>query len=240
MSSRDSTRAPAETCRVPSAQPLATTRTSRVRIKPRRDALTRVRHDLRSLVHAVVGYSNLLANEQFGPLGSQQKAFVSHVRSAASQLEALVDACVELSQSPGFAAQEVGSLTLDLLVSRLARHLGAHAITCDVTLPPPLAARTVLADVELSERALLELARVITCDATRPCRLVVYEDDGRIVATFARRDATRPERLVAVDMLENELPNREFVRLKLGEVLLARQATRLAVSPELDYMELTL
>src|SRR4051812_5411288 len=83
----------------PECEDASTIRTrARVQYKPKRDALTRVRHDLRSLVHAVTGYSDLLATPSYGALSPEQMRFVSNVRSAAEQLQEMVDTCIELSR----------------------------------------------------------------------------------------------------------------------------------------------
>ena len=84
---------------------------ARITLKPKRDALTRVRHDLRSLVHSVVGYSELLTEPRYGAISPEQARFVTHLRSAAEHMQELVDACIELSR-PAYAAHEALSCEL--------------------------------------------------------------------------------------------------------------------------------
>lgn len=237
MNSRDSNRAPSR--RPPSVRAAALTGTGRVRVKPRRDALTRVRHDLRSLVHAVVGYSDLLANDHYGPMGSEQRSFVEHVRAAASQLEELVDVCVELSRPSEQIPVAASSVAIGALVPRLRHHLASHALACDVQLAPALEGHSLAVDIELTERALLELARVVTRERAPSCVLRVHEQRGRLVLELAACRTTQPSELSSVDALENELINRDFVRVKLAEVLLARQSLKLRISPERDFVELS-
>lgn len=199
--------------------------------KPRRDALTRVRHDLRSLTHAVRGYADLLAAESHGPLNGSQQGFLAHVRSAALELERLVEMCVELSRPDGAAASERTQLALGLLVTRVQRRLRAQELTCEVRfdLSSDLVVET---DAELLVEGLCELAAIVADDGPRACALSAGQHEGKLWLGLCRLDATDREANESPDALEDELSNRQFVRLRFAESLLRRAGFRLTVDRE--------
>ncbi|HEX5657107.1 MAG TPA: histidine kinase dimerization/phospho-acceptor domain-containing protein [Polyangiales bacterium] len=195
----------------------------RIKLKPRRDALTRVRHDLRSLLQSVVGYADLLAEPRYGTLSSEQERFVSHVRSAASHLEELVDTCIELSRPDNDNALEAPNVQLGQVLRRVCNTLKTRSLFCDLTLAPELELHTVAVDVNLLERAITGLVGVLTRDGAVALQLRVTLQDGRVWLTLHASDAPEhAQALTSVDTLEDQLGNRDFVRLKLSEVLLRR------------------
>ena len=52
---------------------------------------SRLAHDLRSPLHLVAGYAELLGAESFGPLTAKQKQFVDLIRTAAKNVEQTLD-----------------------------------------------------------------------------------------------------------------------------------------------------
>jgi hypothetical protein len=210
--------------------------------KPKRDALTRVRHDLRSLVHSVVGYSDLLASERYGVLSPDQVRFVNHVRSAAEHLQELVDSCIEFSR-PALEPQtlELPALQLGQVLRRVRNGLTARELACDLTIAPELETREFVLDLGALERALLGLSLVVTRDATLACSLRARQFCGQVVIDLSASDVQEPVlRLLTPDELEDDIGNRDFVRLKLGEVLLGRQGIGVRLTSTLDRIELTL
>ena len=200
--------------------------------KPRRDALTRVRHDLRSLTHAVRGYADLLASESHGPLNGPQQGFVAHVRGAALELERLVEMCVELSRADGRCPSERTSSELGPVLTQIQRRLAAHEFACEVrsAASPSLPLET---DGELLAAALLELAAVVTGDCAKTCLLGARETEGKLWLELHGSVRSPVDANETADGLENELSNREFVRLKFAESLLRRAGFRLFVDREL-------
>ena len=237
MSSSDSMRAP----RRPDSDRAASRRfTTRVRLKPRRDALTRVRHDLRSLVHTVLGYSALLKTENHGALTEAQRAFVGHIQGAAQEIEQLVDVWLELSRPEGAAAPEGRApIALAALLARSRHRLTTAQIASLPWIHRVPEQRPVAVDVDTLERALLEIARVVTREESEACLLSARDEGGRVVLALAMSGALIGE-LMAVDALDNELSNREFVRLKLSEVLLAREGASVLLSADARYAEVWL
>ncbi len=60
--------------------------------------LASMSHELRSPMNAIIGFSELLAEETAGPLNEKQKSFVAHVRNGASHLLSLINDVLDLSK----------------------------------------------------------------------------------------------------------------------------------------------
>jgi len=216
---------------------------SRINLKPKRDALTRVRHDLRSLVHSVVGYSDLLAEPRYGALSPEQTRFVTHVRGAAEHLQELVDTCIELSRpwAPDRGLLELPETPLGQLLRRVRNAFAERKLACDLSIPCELESRSVTLDASSLERALLGLALVVTRDGAVSCELSVSCIDNTVLLDVRASDAADGALPTAtLDQLEDQVGNRDFVRLKLSEVLLSRQSCGLHISPALDAAQLCL
>jgi light-regulated signal transduction histidine kinase (bacteriophytochrome) len=210
--------------------------------KPRRDALTRVRHDLRSLVHSVVGYSDLLASARYGTLSAEQARFLDHVRTAADQLQELVDTCIELSRPlDETCALEPMRIPLGAALKHVQAGLAGESIRCTLSVQAPAEALECALELPVLMRALRSIALVISHEGTLPCTLSAAQDAHRVVIGLCGPED--PHRTIAwsrLDALEDDVGNRDFVRLKLGEVLLARYGIGLKLTAELDQCELTL
>ncbi|HEY6881473.1 MAG TPA: histidine kinase dimerization/phospho-acceptor domain-containing protein [Polyangiales bacterium] len=213
----------------------------RIKLKPRRDAMTRVRHDMRSLLQSVVGYADLLAEPRYGALNGEQQRFVNHVRSAAEQLQELVDTCIELSRSEQDDTRlEPPLVQLGQSLRRVRNTWLARGLCCDLTIAPELETRAVALDVNVFERALCSLANVLTRDGGVTLLLRAALVGDHLVLTLRASDvpdAWGP--LAALDTLEDQLGNRDFVRLKLSEVLLNKLGFSTRLSAVLDVAELS-
>jgi light-regulated signal transduction histidine kinase (bacteriophytochrome) len=229
---------------VASTRLLASSTSMRARAlrKPRRDALTRVRHDLRSLVHSVVGYSDLLASPSYGPLSTEQLRFVNHVRTAAEQLQELVDTCIELSRPAGESTElEPTKLPLGAALRHVQAGLAHEALRCGLTLTDDASRHECAFELPVFLRALRGLAQVVSRDGSLPCTLHGASASPRVtVALQVAEGACSSGPLCQLDTLEDDVGNRDFVRLKLSEVLLSRLGIDLQLSRELDRCELTL
>lgn len=107
-------------------------------------------HELRTPLNAVLGFSDILRGEQFGPLGDRRYAdYASAIHGAGSAILQLVEDLLELSTA------QSGALTLtrervrcaDLLQAVLARH-GDGARAAGVTIDTRLIAAAVHADLD--------------------------------------------------------------------------------------------
>lgn len=65
-------------------------------------------HDLRSPLHLVAGYADLLSAQSFGPLTAKQKEFVELIRMGAKRIEEQIDhsqerinALIKTAPTPG-------------------------------------------------------------------------------------------------------------------------------------------
>jgi signal transduction histidine kinase len=60
-----------------------------------RHLTSRLAHDLRSPLHLVAGYADLLTGESFGPLTAEQKQFVELIRRGAETIAREIDGSLE-------------------------------------------------------------------------------------------------------------------------------------------------
>lgn len=224
------------------ARPQGLAMRTRALRKPRRDALTRVRHDLRSLVHSVVGYSDLLASPSYGPLSADQLRFVEHVRTAAEQLEELVDTCIELTRPSGESTGlEPTKVPLGAALRHVQAGLAHEALRCGLELADEASRHECAFELPILLRAVRGLALVVSRDGSRPCTLRGGSACPRVtVALHVAEGAPASGPLCSLDALEDDVENRDFVRLKLSEVLLSRLGIDLQLSRELDRCELTI
>jgi PAS domain S-box-containing protein len=60
--------------------------------------LSTMSHELRTPLNAVVGFSDLLTEEQYGPLNERQKRYVNHIRTGGKHLLRLINDILDLSK----------------------------------------------------------------------------------------------------------------------------------------------
>jgi PAS domain S-box-containing protein len=113
--------------------------------------LARMSHELRTPMNAIVGFSDLLAEEAEGPLGETYKRFVRHIQEGARHLLALINDVLDLSKI------EAGRIAL-----------------CHEEFPPAEALSEVLSVI----RPLAEVKQ-IRIDAEVSAELSVYGDRTR-------------------------------------------------------------
>jgi K+-sensing histidine kinase KdpD len=211
------------------------------RFEPQRDALTRVRHDVRSLVHAMLGYSDLLTEPHYGSLNADQLRFVGHVRSAAEQLQELVDTCIELSRATSDPRGiELPVVPLDAVLRRVSGALKESGIACDIEVSSQHEGRQLALDVGLFQRAISGLALVASREGAVSCTLRTMELQGRMHVRLRSSDAAEIAPFATLDRFADRVANRDFVRLKLSEVLLSRQHVALRLTGTLDSFDLEL
>lgn len=209
-------------------------------LKPRRDALTRLRHDLRSSVHSVIGYAELLENPTYGGLSPEQMRFLGHVRAAAAQLEELVDTCIELTSPPQRGSRPpVGTVPLSAALAHVKAGLASGPFSCSLDVAEAIAAYPCPHELPHLLRAVRSLALVVTREGERPCSLRAFASaSSQPVVELGAGPQHDEITWSSVDSLEAELGNRDFVRLKLGEALLNRLGISLRVAAELDCFRL--
>ena len=216
-----------------------------------RDALSCVRHDLRCALHAVVGFTGLLASESYGPLNEDQLGFLEHIQVSSERLEALTDALGELSRGAAALPMDsllpfqVGPILRQTLFALSAEH---GYLAADIQVDPELEDRRVRIDAGLLRASFSELTSALTRQYTVGLRLTATrrgpEAQVRLVAMG------RPDRplwvvpdapvLISVDQLGDHVDNRAFLSLKLAETYLLRLGARFSVGPSADLAEVTL
>ncbi len=109
------------------------------------EMMARIHHELRTPLNAVIGFSEVMALEMFGPLGNERyRDYVGHIRDSADDLLKSAEdtlALTALLTSPRSPGPQVAS-TLDHAVSDawtfVARRAGARGIRLEMDLPPDL------------------------------------------------------------------------------------------------------
>jgi signal transduction histidine kinase/DNA-binding response OmpR family regulator len=109
--------------------------------------LSTMSHELRTPLNAVLGFSDLLADERYGPLNERQQRYVSHIHTGGKHLLSLISDILDLSKI------EAGRMELAIESLRVAPTLGEV-----VSVMQPLAEKksqtlTKVADPALSIRA---------------------------------------------------------------------------------------
>ncbi|MCE5237940.1 HAMP domain-containing histidine kinase [bacterium] len=139
-------------------------------------------HEVRSPLHAIIGFSELLTDEAFGPLNPDQKSVAQDIHSAAEHLLQLINDVLDLSRLQMAKLDlQIEVLSLAAVVERsvhIARGL-AHekrlALAAEVD--PALAARA-------DERRVLQVLHNLLANAIR------YSPPGGTVTITARPEET--------------------------------------------------
>jgi signal transduction histidine kinase/DNA-binding response OmpR family regulator len=80
--------------------------------------LSTMSHELRTPLNAVLGFSDLLADERYGPLNEKQQRYVSHIHTGGKHLLSLISDILDLSKI------EAGRMELAIESLRIATTLG--------------------------------------------------------------------------------------------------------------------
>jgi len=209
-----------------SAPPPQAVRQQRARPAPTQhdwaELMARINHELRTPLNAVIGFSEVMALEMFGPLGNERyKDYVRHIHDSAGDLLKSAEdtlALTTLLTNPPVAALPVAN-TLDHAVTdawtSIERKAAARGITLELTSPPdlevmsePRALRQILVNM-LSEG----IARAVT--GSRIALLAVA--DGELIELVL--SVSGPQ-MVAV-------PRAGSLAIRLARTLLEMQGTSL-------------
>ena len=98
--------------------------------------LSTMSHELRTPLNAVLGFSDLLADERFGPLNERQKRYIAHIHTGGRHLLSLINDILDLSKiEAGRMELAKESLAVDAIFSEVLsvmRPLGdrkSHTLT---------------------------------------------------------------------------------------------------------------
>jgi signal transduction histidine kinase len=127
----------------------------------KRSFLRMVSHELRTPLNAVIGFSEIIARELYGPLGAPQyKEYAEHVRQSGHKLLRLVNQVLEIARLDGHALDvdphlEPLDYALEDAVAALADEIAAHQAV--ITIENTDAAGTPLPSVLADPRGLRNL-----------------------------------------------------------------------------------
>lgn len=104
----------------------------------KRSFLRMVSHELRTPLNAVIGFSEMLSCEIYGPLGAPQyKEYAEHIRQSGHQLLALVNQILEIARLEGQTADldlepEPLDHALEDVIQQLSTDLKARDVRIDI------------------------------------------------------------------------------------------------------------
>jgi signal transduction histidine kinase len=176
---------------LPNARPLA----AQNRADPMTGLLARVSHDLRTPLNAVMGFSDLMQQEAFGPLGdARYQSYARHIHaSSAELLKAAEDtlAMTSLVASPHYAANEVvdlHELISDAFTMALVGAQPPHIRSNVPPLPPIILVRSIPSELQIKcERRALRQAMINLISAA--LNKVAVDGGRRTVYITATTDA---------------------------------------------------
>ena len=119
--------------------------------KAKSDFLASMSHELRTPLNAVMGFSQVLREEHFGPLTAKQKEYVSDIFESGQHLLTLINDILDLSKieagkmEPYWSRVNVENL-LSNSVILIREKCARHGIRLEVKLDDQLRGRTVTAD----------------------------------------------------------------------------------------------
>jgi len=105
--------------------------------------LANMSHELRTPLNAVIGFSELLLDEVFGPLNEKQRLYVAHIQSGGRHLLTLINDILDLSRiEAGRLVLQRAPSSVQTLVRSVEDVANALAVrqqvTCEFIVPPGL------------------------------------------------------------------------------------------------------
>lgn len=98
------------------------------------DLMARVSHDLRTPLNAVIGFSDVMGSELFGPVGDQRyRDYISHIRDSGRELLKSAEDTLAITSLLG--ANRGGgahAINLDTLTAEAARSAGARNLDIEI------------------------------------------------------------------------------------------------------------
>jgi signal transduction histidine kinase len=208
--------------------------------------LSSARHELRSPLQALLGFTELLEAGTYGALSAPQLAFIEHMRTAGKDLAHTVDACADLV-SAMIAPKAVGSdpSTTELAAAvkaALAEPLAGTTVRASEAEPTP--ALRVRCEHGPLTRLLGELLAVVAQKSQAQVTLQSRDEgNGTVRVTLsADRRPTAEEALLTVDAaLALGRASRALLFLKLADEQLAPYGGRvLTLASQRDVVVLLL
>ncbi|EWY37447.1 hypothetical protein N825_17710 [Skermanella stibiiresistens SB22] len=148
--------------------------------------LANMSHELRTPLNAIIGFSELLADEMFGPLGdSKYKEYVNDIRHAGEHLLALISDLLDISKIEA-GRRTVNEDVIDLaalvtrcvsMMSDLARR-GDVALDCVIATPAPNLTADHRAVLQIVVNLLSNAVKFTPAGGTVTCGIVTLADGG--------------------------------------------------------------
>jgi signal transduction histidine kinase len=163
--------------------------------KAKSEFLAAMSHELRTPLNAVIGFSDMMLEEAFGPIGSPRyREYISDIRTSGTHLLALINDVLDITRlDAGAIEMKEEIFSLDDIVSetlRLVAHQGARS-RVELTMDLPAGLPFLRADRRRVRQVLLNLAvnavkftppggKVAITAQTRPDGLAVMIKDSGI------------------------------------------------------------
>jgi len=98
--------------------------------------LANMSHELRTPLNAIIGFSEVMASEQFGPLGNERYGdYVRDIRDSATHLHGIINAILDLARiEEGEMGLEEEQIALDEIVASVGRATADEAESAGVAL----------------------------------------------------------------------------------------------------------
>lgn len=156
------------------------------------DLMARVSHDLRTPLNAVIGFSDVMGSELFGPVGDHRyREYIAHIRDSGRELLKSAEDTLAITSLLG--ANQAGSgdaIDLEALAVEAARAAGTAAIDIDVE-----DGLDVIGERRALRQALVNLVSEATlrCSGGQSARLsATCEEEFVIVQVAVSGSASRP------------------------------------------------
>jgi len=102
--------------------------------------LATMSHELRTPLNAVIGFSDMMATEIFGPLGDKRyRAYVEDIRSSGAHLLELINDILDLSRLDAGQKLDEEEMELSALIHETVRMMKANADAAELTLEERIA-----------------------------------------------------------------------------------------------------
>jgi K+-sensing histidine kinase KdpD len=204
--------------------------------------LASARHELRSPLQSIQGFAELLGAEAYGALSPQQHQFVEHILQGSSELSAILDACLDLTELE-LLRRPLEPALIDVsstLFDALSRASAARGMPLALALFRAPAQQLAWLDVDAIERALSVLLTGLGANANRPFRVEVEFASEQALVRLSTDARSPAPTLTFGEFAERRRSPRALVWLRLASVLLERQSGLLLISEPLDYAEVRL
>ena len=130
--------------------------------KVKSEFLTNMSHEIRTPMNAIIGFSEVLKDQFFGPLNEEQQEYLSDILSSSRHLLMLINDILDLSKiEAGKATLETSTINIsEIILSSLfiiKEKAHRHGIQLEVEIPEELANHRLVADERKIKQILFNL-----------------------------------------------------------------------------------